>query len=54
MKNHQKYKSPRIKVLQMQDVMGLPSSIPDPGFDVKEMEFEEEIQEIKRTDLWEE
>lgn len=48
---------PRIKTLDMEELMDLPASIPDPGFGSKGTEFEEESQTdiiFKRTNVWDE
>ena len=55
MRKHQTYDRPRIKVLRIEDLMQLPTSIPDPGFGAKETDFEENADpEITRTNVWEE
>ena len=55
MRKHQTYDRPRIKVLRIEDLMQLPASIPDPGFEGKETDFEEETApKITRTNVWEE
>lgn len=51
-----KYIQPRIKMLDMEELMDLPSSLPDPGFGGKQTEFEEEkpVIQIKQKSVWDE
>ena len=57
MERRKRYMRPRIKTLDMEELMDLPASIPDPGFGNKGTEFEEEPQTdiiFKRTNVWDE